>query len=171
MKFECIFAMKVRQTFNDIQCCQWVFLYPYASGYRKDMAVSIPTGHPRQQLLYVESLATFREANGFSCTNTSNFIGMPNSHEICVGAKQSTTSTRRNRAKSISSVSNPDADQSIADVLIELTEAYKVEKDAKNKAYYFILSNGLLDRFADFCRDYHSCDPHKDCIEYLLSKC
>ena len=90
MKFECIFAMKVRQTFNDIQYCQWVFLYPSARDYRKDIAVSIPTGHPRQLLLYVESLATFREADGFSCTYTSNFIGMPNSHEICVRANNST---------------------------------------------------------------------------------
>ena len=81
--------MKVRQTFKDIQYCQWVFLYPYASVYRNDIAVSTPTGHPRQMLLCVESLATFREANGFSYTHNSNFIGMPNSHEICVGTKYS----------------------------------------------------------------------------------
>ena len=113
------------------------------------------------------------EGSSLSCYNTHSNSSptMPRTGTICVGAKHSTTSTRRSSAKTASRVSNPDADQSISDVLIELTEAYKVEKDAKNKAYYFILSNGLLDRFTDFCKNYHSCDPHKDCIEYLLSKC
>jgi hypothetical protein len=49
-------------------------------------------------------------------------------------------------------------------------EAFNIEKNAKNKAYCFILSNGLFDRFAEFCKDYHSDDPHRDCLEYLLSK-
>lgn len=64
-----------------------------------------------------------------------------------------------------------DTEQSLEQLLDELAEAFEVEKRAKNTAYYFILSNGLLDRFADFCRNYRSRDPHKDCVEYLLSKC
>lgn len=46
---------------------------------------------------------------------------------------------------------------------------FEIEKNAKNKAYYFILSNGLLEAFAEFCKTYHSSDPHKDCLEFLLS--
>lgn len=46
---------------------------------------------------------------------------------------------------------------------------FEIEKNAKNKAYYFILSNGLLEKFAEFCENYHSSDPHKDCLELLLS--
>lgn len=175
MKFGCIFAVKVRQTFNDIQCCQWVFLYPYASNYRKDIAVSIPTGHPRQALSYVESLATFREADGFSHIHNSNFIGMPNSHEICAGAKHS------NAAR----VSNPDTVQSTATIRMRCSNPYSIpvfedfmaecqrrfdtEREAKNKAYYFIMSKGLDEDFREFCKEHDSRDSYKDCVNHLLS--
>lgn len=46
---------------------------------------------------------------------------------------------------------------------------FEIEKNAKNKAYYFILSNGLFEAFMEFCETYRSSDPHKDCVEYLLS--
>jgi hypothetical protein len=49
-------------------------------------------------------------------------------------------------------------------------KAFNIEKDAKNEAYYFILSHGLLDQFSKFCKSYHSSDPHRDCVEYLISK-
>lgn len=169
MKFECIFAMFTPRTKTYSICENGLFSYPFGSadsaniGYRLSL-----DAHSLNACRFLAE----REAVAFLLSNTLKFhSGMPRTNEICVGAKHSTTSTRRSSAKTASRVSNPDADQSIADVLIELTEAYKVEKDAKNKAYYFILSNGLLDSFADFCRDYHSCDPHKDCVEYLLSKC
>lgn len=45
----------------------------------------------------------------------------------------------------------------------------KIEKNAKNEAYFFILSHNLLNEFAEFCKNYHSDDPHKDCLELLLS--
>lgn len=41
---------------------------------------------------------------------------------------------------------------------------FEIEKNAKNEAYYFILSNGLLEAFAEFCKTYRSSDPHKDCL-------
>ena len=46
---------------------------------------------------------------------------------------------------------------------------FEIEKDAKNKAYHFILSNGLLEDFTKFCKTYHSDDPHKDCLDFLSS--
>ena len=46
---------------------------------------------------------------------------------------------------------------------------FEVEKNAKNKAYYFILSNGLLEKFAELCKTYHLSNPRKDCLECLLS--
>ncbi len=46
---------------------------------------------------------------------------------------------------------------------------FEIEKNAKNEAYYFILSNGLLEAFAKFCKTYRSSDPHKDCLEVPLS--
>lgn len=48
-------------------------------------------------------------------------------------------------------------------------EKFEIEMNAKNKAYYFILSHNLLNEFADFCKDYDASDPHKDCLDFLLS--
>lgn len=46
---------------------------------------------------------------------------------------------------------------------------FEIEKNAKNEAYYFILSNGLLEAFAEFSNTYRSNDPYKDCLDFLLS--
>ena len=46
---------------------------------------------------------------------------------------------------------------------------FEIEKNAKNEAYFFILSHNLLNEFAEFCKNYHSDSPHKDCLEILLS--
>jgi hypothetical protein len=48
-------------------------------------------------------------------------------------------------------------------------EAFSIEKNAKNKAYYFILSHGLYDQFSKFCKNHHPDNPHGDCSEYLIS--
>ena len=47
---------------------------------------------------------------------------------------------------------------------------FLIEKNAKNKAYSFILSHGLLDRYAAFCKTYQSDNSHRDCVNYLISK-
>nr|DAJ57629.1 MAG TPA: hypothetical protein [Caudoviricetes sp.] len=49
-------------------------------------------------------------------------------------------------------------------------QEFEIEKNAKNKAYFFILSNGLYDAFREFCNNYHSSDPHKDCLEIFYLK-
>ena len=46
---------------------------------------------------------------------------------------------------------------------------FEIEKNAKNEAYYFIISNGLLEEFMKFCKNYRSSDPNKDCLDFLLS--
>lgn len=52
-----------------------------------------------------------------------------------------------------------------------LNKRFEIEMDAKNTAYYFILSHGYFDDFAKFCETYHSENPHKDCVELLLKQC
>jgi hypothetical protein len=51
-------------------------------------------------------------------------------------------------------------------------EAFKIEMDAKNKAYYFIISHGLIDKFTEFCRNprLHSGNPHADCLNALCNQ-
>lgn len=50
----------------------------------------------------------------------------------------------------------------------KLTKMFEVEKDAKNQAYFFILSHGHFDEFREFCLSYRSEDSHRDCMEYIL---
>lgn len=76
---------------------------------------------------------------------------MPKNNETRVKAKNSSHDFAPNSAKTVS------------------YRDFEIEKNAKNKAYYFILSNGLLEEFAEFCKTYHSSDPHKGCSEFLLS--
>ena len=51
----------------------------------------------------------------------------------------------------------------------QLYSKFLIEKNAKNKAYFFILSHGLLKQFSEFSKNYQSNYPHKDCFNYLLS--
>lgn len=52
-----------------------------------------------------------------------------------------------------------------------LNKRFEVEMNAKNTAYYFILSHGYFDDFAEFSKTYRSENPHKDCVELLLKQC
>lgn len=51
-----------------------------------------------------------------------------------------------------------------------LYSRFLIEKNAKNAAYAFILSCGLLSEFAAFSRACHSDDPHRDCVDLLTSE-
>ena len=49
-------------------------------------------------------------------------------------------------------VSNPHGYVLFEDVLMELFRMHEVEKDAKNEAYYFILSHGHFDAYREYNR-------------------
>ena len=52
-----------------------------------------------------------------------------------------------------------------------IKEKLKVEKDAKNRAYAFIIATGLLPRFQEFINEIHDIDdPHELCIKLLAAK-
>lgn len=47
--------------------------------------------------------------------------------------------------------------------------AMEIEKNAKNKAYYFIISSGNFNRFADFCKKHTATlDYHGACVAGLF---
>ena len=54
-------------------------------------------------------------------------------------------------------------------VIPDYYEKFLIEKDAKNTAYFFILSHGYMDEFREFFQTYKSDDPHLDCVAYLYS--
>ena len=53
---------------------------------------------------------------------------------------------------------------------IDYKKEFKIEMDAKNQAYYFILSNGLFDAFYLFCRTHDTSNPHDKCISVLCKE-
>lgn len=48
---------------------------------------------------------------------------------------------------------------------------FLIEKDAKNRAYSFILSRGLLDDFSRFCNLTKGADSHLLAVNYLMDLC
>lgn len=53
--------------------------------------------------------------------------------------------------------------------VIELRAKFEIEKNAKNKAYDFIISFGLLELFAEFCLDYKG-DAFENCKKHLICR-
>ena len=43
----------------------------------------------------------------------------------------------------------------------------QIEKDAKNRAYAFIIAAGLFHKFAEFCEETRDLEPHDLCIKML----
>ena len=43
----------------------------------------------------------------------------------------------------------------------------KTEKDAKNRAYAFIIAQGLFSKFAEFCELTRDLEPHELCTMML----
>lgn len=92
---------------------------------------------------------------------------MPNSIEICKGTKHSNTLTTdaHETGKLLSKIKSLQA-------RLEASEnALKEEMNAKNKAYYFIISSGKFKRFANFCKKHTATlDYHGACVAELYIK-
>lgn len=76
---------------------------------------------------------------------------MPNFNGVREGKKYSNIQSTPSSAKTVS------------------YEKFLIEKNCKNEAYAFILSQGLFQQFQDYHFSHHSDDPHKDCLKFLLS--
>lgn len=102
---------------------------------------------------YKHCLWRDREATAFFMFNSIFFLKMPKTGNIGKSTNNSNAQTELS-----------------TNLIVEITSKYLTEKNAKNEAYFFILSNNLLEQFQQFCRNYNSTDPHRDCVEYLLTK-
>lgn len=84
---------------------------------------------------------------------------MPKTNEIRNGAKYSNSgrrSPRRNAGKPISEIK-------------QLKRQLHQERQAKNEAYYFIISSGNLQRFSEFSKKHQAMpDYHQACIAELF---
>lgn len=59
----------------------------------------------------------------------------------------------------------------LEDSMETLKKEVEIEKNAKNTAYYFILSNGLFEAFEEFHKTNRSENPKQGCIKSLLKQC
>lgn len=117
-----------------------------------------------------------RGAIAFLVFNTSIFHHMPKSVKNCSRAKHSTTTATPNRAKTVSiaavqlPVSNPYSIPCFEDFIAEASRRFEVECNAKNKAYSFILSNGLLTQFEAFSKQAKGVDHHALSLSLLSNQ-
>lgn len=56
-----------------------------------------------------------------------------------------------------------------SDFLNELQKQYDIEKDCKNEAYSFIITNGLFEDFKKFSENYKGVDHYKAIIGMLIT--
>lgn len=54
--------------------------------------------------------------------------------------------------------------------IAKLYSKFLIEKNAKNTAYFFILSNNLLKEFQKFCAQHKGVDAHQACLKFIKSK-
>lgn len=47
-------------------------------------------------------------------------------------------------------------------------DKFTIEKNAKNRAYAFIIAAGLFHKFAEFCEETKDIDPHDLCLTTLV---
>ncbi len=96
----------------------------------------------------------------------SNFVDtMTKENEICKGVKRSNTRTRtprRNEGKLLSEI------KELQKQLDQMTQKFEIEKNAKNRAYYFVISSGNFKRFAEYCKKHPATlDYHGACVAQL----
>ena len=59
--------------------------------------------------------------------------------------------------------------EQIEEVLETLFRDYEKEKQCKNEAYYFIISNNLIDKFRLFLETHTKKNNHEDIIDHLYN--
>lgn len=83
--------------------------------------------------------------------------------KICKGAKYSNTRTRESQRKR--------EIQQLQQKISKLHEELEAERQNKNKAYYYIISSGNFNRFAEFCKKYPATlDYHGESVAELYLK-
>ena len=159
MKFEVSLWSKLRQSFIFINERMGIFNILLAAYIHNDIAVGFSwcTLFFRR---YGRTLASLRKANGFLIIQNSNFIHqMPKFNEICKGAKYSNTNARQFH----------ETKRSLKEKIKNLELREKIECDAKNFAYSFILCQGYCHEFAEYHRKNRGKNGHEICVDCLIN--
>lgn len=129
--------------------CGGYFYGYFGASFCKDKRLSIHNGLPHSCCNL--SLARCGEIAS-PILHTSIFHYMPKTMKNAGSVNNSSVQARPDGTKSVT------------------LEAFSIEMNAKNKAYRFILSNGLFDQYVEFNRKHPSGDPHADCLAAILSE-
>ena len=68
------------------------------------------------------------------------------------------------KRSTVTSISTPTSAKTVS------YEKFEIEKNAKNKAYYFIMSQGLIREFANFIRTCECSDSHAAIVDQLTQE-
>lgn len=113
------------------------------------------SGLPANDSARVDSdcLATIKGSPCILFVHTASFVfvKMPNS-------RKNLTAAGNNSTRSCTSAH---------DTRKSIYSKFLTEKDAKNRAYHFILSMGLLKAFTGYCRSVHTDDAHNAAVSIL----
>lgn len=132
--------------------------YCFDSSIYKDKRLSNPCGIATM-ILCSMNLAV-REAVAFVIYNAQIFIRkMPSSMNVCKGAKYSNTNARQFH----------ETKRSLKEKIKNLELREKIECDAKNFAYSFILCQGYYHEFAEYHRKNHGKNGHEICVDCLIN--
>ncbi len=135
-------------------CNSKVFFYAYNSAN----AVNILAANLLTDCLALQSGCSWSNTERGSLSSlylfTNNFIRtMTKNNEVREGVNYSNATSTPNGATTVS------------------FEKFNIEKNAKNRAYAFILHNDLLDKFSDFCKATADVeDLHALCLSILTQK-
>ena len=143
--------LRQRQCFVTIGVMGYFYAHLLAYILQRYMAVK-----SRRMLItpsYKHCLLRDREATAFFMFNSIFFLKMPKTGNIGMSTKHSNAQTELS-----------------TDLIVELTSKYLIEKNAKNTAYFFILSNNLLKEFQKFCAQHKGVDAHQACLKFIKSK-
>lgn len=114
--------------------------------------------------------------NRFFISGPQTFSKMTNK-EKCLNGENTPNSNRITHETGSATVrlpitSNPYSIPCFADFMAEAQRRFDVERTAKNEAYAFILSNGLLSEFIEFSRAYSGeCQSIESKLETILKNC
>lgn len=175
MKSDCIFAVKVRQTFDISRQKREDRLYPDGSFTCKDTAVEFPCD-PSNSVCVGQVWRLSGSLTAFLIYILSGFISqMPNLNEIRSAVNNSSRSSASAREKGTSYAdvrllcNNPYSIPRFEDFIAEANRRFDEECAAKNMAYSFIMSLDLIERFHEFCRIHEGEDGHAGCVDILLN--
>ena len=171
MKNWSIFAVSSPKTFINALGRYFHFT---ASGEHRYQGLAIPDDYRTQRRGKV--FGEIGDSTALFLYPYFNFSFMPKTMKNCGTVNHSTRTSTSAHDTSIATiqlpVSNPYSIPCFEDFIDEACKRFEAEKNAKNKAYAFIISRGLLSEFTEYSRTCSGeCQSIESKFEMILKNC